>query len=129
MRLCLAIEHSHRRPAQVLEAAGSLVAPHCESEFWAEGIGWIPADATLGCRAFEHHSGGGKLSFIEWHTSHSSPEERADLGKVFAAVDDREATEKRLDALFEKMDADKDGKLDANEVRTCQPVLSSWRAG
>eukprot|EP00931_Biecheleriopsis_adriatica_P009646 TRINITY_DN110708_c0_g1_i1.p1 TRINITY_DN110708_c0_g1~~TRINITY_DN110708_c0_g1_i1.p1 ORF type:complete len:532 (+),score=114.04 TRINITY_DN110708_c0_g1_i1:94-1689(+) len=51
------------------EICGSFLASHAQCEFFAEGIGWIPADATPGAAASFLHEGGSKASFLGWHNA------------------------------------------------------------
>lgn len=68
----------------VQQACGSVVAPHAEAELFAEDIGWIPCDATLGLKRFGHEAGmaGALLSFIEWRPANLSLEEAEELAAV-----------------------------------------------
>eukprot|EP00930_Biecheleria_cincta_P070292 TRINITY_DN57934_c0_g1_i1.p1 TRINITY_DN57934_c0_g1~~TRINITY_DN57934_c0_g1_i1.p1 ORF type:complete len:661 (-),score=94.05 TRINITY_DN57934_c0_g1_i1:8-1990(-) len=65
----------------VQQAIGTLAATHCTAEFYAEGIGWVPCDATLGLRRLGHEAGA-NLSFIEWRAAQETPEERKEFAQV-----------------------------------------------
>lgn len=65
----------------VKQACGAVAAPHAESEFYAEGIGWVPCDATLGLKRLGH-DGGTKLTFVEWRPANLSLEESEEVAQV-----------------------------------------------
>lgn len=65
----------------VQEACGATVAPHAQAEFFADGIGWVPCDATTGVHRFGHEATH-VLSFVEWRTASASLQEVNDLRKV-----------------------------------------------
>lgn len=65
----------------VQEACGTTVAPHAQAEFFADGIGWVPCDATTGVHRFGHEAIH-VLSFVEWRTASASLQEVNDLRKV-----------------------------------------------
>eukprot|EP00927_Polykrikos_kofoidii_P051482 TRINITY_DN4526_c0_g2_i1.p1 TRINITY_DN4526_c0_g2~~TRINITY_DN4526_c0_g2_i1.p1 ORF type:complete len:943 (+),score=148.36 TRINITY_DN4526_c0_g2_i1:94-2922(+) len=66
----------------VKQACGSIAAPHAQSEFFAEGIGWIPCDATLGIKRLGHEATG-LISFVEWRPATLSLAEAEELTTVF----------------------------------------------
>eukprot|EP00438_Fugacium_kawagutii_P021126 Skav213916 [mRNA] locus=scaffold1439:245015:246817:- [translate_table: standard] len=65
----------------VQEACGATVAPHAQAEFFADGIGWVPCDATTGVYRFGHEASH-VLSFVEWRTARTSLQEVNDLKKI-----------------------------------------------
>ena len=65
----------------VRDACGSVVAPHAQCEFFAEGIGWIPCDATAGVHRLGHEAAA-TLSFLEFRPASITAEELQDLRKV-----------------------------------------------
>lgn len=65
----------------VKQACGAVAAPHAEAEFYAEGIGWVPCDATLGLKRLGH-SGGAALTFVEWRPANLNLEEAEELAQV-----------------------------------------------
>eukprot|EP00933_Yihiella_yeosuensis_P051690 TRINITY_DN49676_c0_g1_i1.p1 TRINITY_DN49676_c0_g1~~TRINITY_DN49676_c0_g1_i1.p1 ORF type:complete len:436 (+),score=88.56 TRINITY_DN49676_c0_g1_i1:2-1309(+) len=69
------------------QACGSVVAPHAQSEFFAEGIGWVPCDATMGVRRLGHEASS-MLSFVEWRPASMSVNEAEEMAKVFSDPSD-----------------------------------------
>jgi len=65
----------------VKQACGSIVAPHAQAEFFADGIGWIPADATLGIKRLGHEASS-ILSFVGWRSAQLNVVEAEDVSKV-----------------------------------------------
>jgi len=65
----------------VKQACGAVAAPHAEAEFYAEGIGWVPCDATLGLKRLGH-AGGSALTFVEWRPANLDLEEAEELAQV-----------------------------------------------
>ena len=68
----------------VRDACGAVVAPHAQAEFFAEGIGWVPCDATAGVRRFGHEATE-VLSFIEWRPANAALEEVKDMQQFIEA--------------------------------------------
>mmetsp|Transcript_33942 Transcript_33942/g.78990 ORF Transcript_33942/g.78990 Transcript_33942/m.78990 type:complete len:707 (+) Transcript_33942:31-2151(+) len=66
----------------VFDACGSVVAPHVQCEFFAEGIGWIPCDATAGVHRLGHEATG-MLSFLEFRSASLTVQDLQDLREVF----------------------------------------------
>ena len=66
----------------VFDACGSVVAPHVQCEFFADGIGWIPCDATAGVHRLGHEATG-MLSFLEFRSASLTVQDLQDLRKVF----------------------------------------------
>ncbi|OLP93113.1 Protein FAM72A [Symbiodinium microadriaticum] len=66
----------------VFDACGSVVAPHVQCEFFAEGVGWIPCDATAGVHRLGHEATG-MLSFLEFRSASLTVQDLQDLRKVF----------------------------------------------
>ena len=65
----------------IQEACGALVAPHAQAEFFAEGLGWVPCDATLGVHRFGHEAT--KLaSFVEWRPANLELKEAREVLEV-----------------------------------------------
>mmetsp|Transcript_90020 Transcript_90020/g.160262 ORF Transcript_90020/g.160262 Transcript_90020/m.160262 type:complete len:846 (-) Transcript_90020:141-2678(-) len=69
----------------VAQACGSVVAPHAQAEFFAEDVGWVPCDATLGLRRLGHE-GAAVLTFVEWRPATMSVSELQELSKVLTTV-------------------------------------------
>ena len=76
----------------VLDACGSVVAPHAQSEFFAEGVGWIPCDATAGLHRLGHEATG-MLSFLEFRPASLSVADLEDLRKVLGPIAATEAND------------------------------------
>lgn len=89
----------------VAQACGSVVAPHAQAEFYAEGIGWVPCDATLGLRRLGHDASSA-LSFVEWRPATVSVAEAQDLARVLQLPEDpwqqlvKEGLRKKLEDLI-----------------------------
>ena len=81
----------------VQEACGSTVAPHAQAEFFADGIGWVPCDATTGVHRFGHEATH-VLSFVEWRTASASLQEVNDLQHII------KKEYHSLQSLFSKLD-------------------------
>jgi len=73
--------------SDIQDACGVFVASHAESEFFAEGIGWVPCDATLGAPSSFGHRGGSKSSFIGWHGATMSFAESRETGELMRSSD------------------------------------------
>jgi len=71
----------------VERACGSIAAPHAQTEFFADGIGWVPCDATLGVRRLGHDAAS-TLSFVEWRPATTSVAEAQELAKVLQVPSD-----------------------------------------
>jgi len=65
----------------VAQACGSVVAPHAQAEFFAEDVGWVPCDATMGLRRLGHE-GAAMLTFVEWRPATTSVAESQELSQV-----------------------------------------------
>jgi len=85
----------------VQQACGSAVAPHAQAEFFAEGIGWVPCDVTLGIKRLGH-DGSSQLSFVEWRPAAMSLAEAEELAQVMRSPDDVLATRERLRQRLEE---------------------------
>lgn len=68
----------------VRDACGAVVAPHAQAEFFADGVGWVPCDATTGVRRFGHEATE-VLSFIEWRPANAALEEVNEMHKFIQA--------------------------------------------
>ena len=69
----------------IQEACGSLVAPHAQAEFFAEGLGWVPCDATLGVHRFGHEATS-LASFLEWRPANLELAEAKEVQNVIAPL-------------------------------------------
>eukprot|EP00930_Biecheleria_cincta_P065187 TRINITY_DN5088_c0_g1_i1.p1 TRINITY_DN5088_c0_g1~~TRINITY_DN5088_c0_g1_i1.p1 ORF type:complete len:896 (-),score=159.66 TRINITY_DN5088_c0_g1_i1:56-2743(-) len=98
----------------VAQACGSVVAPHAEAEFFAEGIGWVPCDATLGLRRLGHDASSA-LSFVEWRPATMSVAEAQELARVLQMPQDpwqqlvKEGLQNKLEKLI-------NGQVNAKEL-------------
>jgi len=79
----------------VKQACGSIVAPHAQAEFYAEGIGWIPVDATLGIKRLGHEASS-VLSFVGWRSAQLNVAEAEDVAKVIRPASGADATRDAL---------------------------------
>lgn len=68
----------------VKQACGAVVAPHAQAEFFANGIGWIPCDATMGVKRLGH-DGGDLLSFLQWRPATLTVTEAQEQATLFNA--------------------------------------------
>eukprot|EP00929_Paragymnodinium_shiwhaense_P016216 TRINITY_DN12442_c0_g1_i1.p1 TRINITY_DN12442_c0_g1~~TRINITY_DN12442_c0_g1_i1.p1 ORF type:complete len:868 (-),score=158.34 TRINITY_DN12442_c0_g1_i1:512-3055(-) len=99
----------------IQQACGSVVAPHAQAAFFAEGIGWVPCDATLGIKRLGHEATG-VISFVEWQTGTLSLEDAEDLAKLIARPGDAASTCKSLQEQLEE--ASTAAKMDRNQLGT-----------
>lgn len=76
-RVSLGFKYGHA----VKRACGLFVATHAQAEFYAEGLGWIPCDATLGVKRLGHEATS-QLSFVEWRPAVQSEAETNELAQV-----------------------------------------------
>mmetsp|Transcript_46978 Transcript_46978/g.149895 ORF Transcript_46978/g.149895 Transcript_46978/m.149895 type:complete len:292 (+) Transcript_46978:520-1395(+) len=79
----------------VKQACGSVVAPHAQAEFFAEGIGWIPCDATLGLKRLGHDPSS-VLSFVQWRPAALSLAEAEEQAQLMAALPADPVAESKL---------------------------------
>lgn len=84
----------------VQQACGSIIAPHAQAEFYAQDIGWVPCDATLGLKRFGHDANS-MLSFLEWRPAGLSLAEAEELAKVFPPKPNITQEKSRLQASLE----------------------------
>lgn len=97
-RVSLGFKYGHA----VKQACGSFVATHAQAAFFAEGIGWVPCDATLGVRRLGHEAGS-QLSFLEWRPAVQSLAEVEELAHVFKSPSDRAPANRRLRKTLEEI--------------------------
>eukprot|EP00747_Dinoflagellata_sp_TGD_P058703 gnl/TRDRNA2_/TRDRNA2_151239_c0_seq1.p1 gnl/TRDRNA2_/TRDRNA2_151239_c0~~gnl/TRDRNA2_/TRDRNA2_151239_c0_seq1.p1 ORF type:complete len:906 (+),score=148.61 gnl/TRDRNA2_/TRDRNA2_151239_c0_seq1:60-2777(+) len=97
-RVSLGFKYGHA----VRQACNSFVATHAQAEFFVEGVGWTPCDATLGVRRLGHEAGS-QLSFVEWRPAVRSLAEAEEQAKVLTSPSDPGPARERLMTAVERL--------------------------
>jgi hypothetical protein len=105
----------------IKQACESNVAPHAETEFFVDGVGWIPCDATMGLRRLGH-DGLANLSFVEWRPAVLGVEEAEELDRVISGGPTERVAlaSARLEHI---LDASVEGR--GSSIASCEKALAT----